>query len=84
MPPRKSTITTLEAKELLDNGWKLMQFKNTFNDHTFYVKDDNVDYPYTGCCKYINKDVFDNLVKQGCTPHDYMYVEKNDEITCNP
>ena len=68
----KSQLTTQQAKELLDSGWALMQHKDTFYGHIYYVKDANAKFPYGGYCIYMNGGVFANLVKLGYQPNWYQ------------
>lgn len=63
----KSTVTTQEAKALLDDGWQLVEFKASH--HSYYIREDTAQ-PYAGYCRYLNKDVFDSLVDMGYTVYD--------------
>jgi len=55
-------------KLIKEKGWVLKSYKN-FNFskmHSYCVVDPSKKY--YGYCKYINKTIFDNLVKQGIVP----------------
>ena len=63
----KSTITTADAERLLSKGWRLTEHKCVFHGHSYYVHDES-RMGLCGSAAYINRDVFDALVKRGHRP----------------
>jgi hypothetical protein len=55
----KSQISTKEAEQLLSEGWKLKQYKDTHLLHSYYIANKN------GNAKYINKQISDTLQQKG-------------------
>jgi hypothetical protein len=60
----KSQISTKDAEELLLIGWKLKEFKNQRLGHSYYIHDESRK-SYCGSAKYINRDIFMELVRRG-------------------
>lgn len=64
----KSRISTAEAEALLAKGWVLKEHKSRFYGHSYYIHDE----AHRGLSPYINKAVFDTLVKKGHTVKQYV------------
>lgn len=58
-------MTTQECEKLLENEWELVQHKDTFYQHLYYLRDSNRDKNRNFIVYYINKAIAENLQKKG-------------------
>jgi len=58
-------MNTQECEKLLKNGWELVQHKDTFYQHLYYLRDSKRDENRNFRVHYINKPIAKNLQKMG-------------------
>ena len=57
-------MKTQECEKLLKDGWELVQHKDTFYQHSYYLRDPNRDENRNFRVHYINKAIAENLHKK--------------------
>jgi hypothetical protein len=65
--PSGNNIKTQECIELLNEGWILKSYKDSFRLHSFYIFN-----PNTRQALYFSSGIFKNLIKKG-----YKAIETN-------